>query len=129
VLLSQFPDTNLIFQPKGVRSEIHVCTRVNSNTHSTRVISNHVFTRENSKHTLCYISRIPNTIVTSLSFVACVTMLLVTLLDDNEARPPSIVAYLRKRNNVLLSHCCSSANVIEPREPHTCNNILIVCRN
>jgi hypothetical protein len=24
---------------------------------------------------------------------------------------------------VVLSHCCSSANVIEPREPHTCNNI------
>jgi hypothetical protein len=50
-------------------------------------------------------------------------MQLITLLDDNEARPPSIVAYLRKRNNVVLSHCYSSANVIEPREPHTCNNI------
>jgi hypothetical protein len=25
---------------------------------------------------------------------------------------------------VVLSHCCSRANVIEPREPHTCNNIL-----
>jgi hypothetical protein len=35
----------------------------------------------------------------------------------------SIVALLRKRNNVLLVHCCSSANVTEPREPHTCNNI------
>jgi hypothetical protein len=35
----------------------------------------------------------------------------------------SSVALLRKHNNVLLSHCCSSANVIEPREPHTCNNI------
>jgi hypothetical protein len=30
VLLSQFPDTNLIFQPRGVRSQIHVCTRVTS---------------------------------------------------------------------------------------------------
>jgi hypothetical protein len=38
-------------------------------------------------------------------------------------RLPSIVAYLRKRNNVVLSHCYSSANVIEPREPHTCNSI------
>jgi hypothetical protein len=24
---------------------------------------------------------------------------------------------------VVLSHCCSSANVIEPREPHTYNNM------
>jgi hypothetical protein len=39
-------------------------------------------------------------------------------------RPSSIVAYLRKRN-VLLSHCYNSANVIEPREPHTCNNIYL----
>jgi hypothetical protein len=46
------------------------------------------------------------------------------VLDDNEARPPSIVAYLSKRNNVVLSHCYSSANVIEPREPHTCNIIV-----
>jgi hypothetical protein len=36
--------------------------------------------------------------------VASVTMLLITLLDDNEAKPPIIVAYLRK--------------------PHICNNIL-----
>jgi hypothetical protein len=43
-------------------------------------------------------------------------------------RPPSIVAYLRKRNNVVLSHCCSSAKVIELREPHTCNNIFIIVR-
>jgi hypothetical protein len=49
---------------------------------------------------------------------------LFALLDDNEARPPSIVAYLRKRNNVVLCHCYSSYNVIEPREPHICNNIL-----
>jgi hypothetical protein len=49
-------------------------------------------------------------------------MLLITLLDDSEAKPPIIVAYLRKRN-VLLSHCYNSANIIEPREPHTCNNI------
>jgi hypothetical protein len=47
---------------------------------------------------------------------------LFTLLHDNEARLSSIVAYLRKRN-VVLSHCYSSANVIEPREPHICNNI------
>jgi hypothetical protein len=38
-------------------------------------------------------------------------------------RPSSIVAYLRKRN-VVLSHCYNSANVIEPREPHTCNNTI-----
>jgi hypothetical protein len=25
------------------------------------------------------------------------------LLDDNEAKPPSIVAYLRKRNNVVTA--------------------------
>jgi hypothetical protein len=56
--------------------------------------------------------------------VASVTMLLITLLDDNEAKPPIIVAYLRKRNAVL-SHCYNSANVIEPREPHTCNNTLV----
>jgi hypothetical protein len=36
--------------------------------------------------------------------VASVTMLLITLLDDNEAKPPIIVAYLRK--------------------PHICNNIM-----
>jgi hypothetical protein len=47
---------------------------------------------------------------------------LFTLLHDNEATLSSIVAYLRKRNFVL-SHCYNSANVIEPREPHTCNNI------
>jgi hypothetical protein len=50
-------------------------------------------------------------------------MLLITLLDDNEAKPSIIVAYLRKRN-VVLSHYYNSANVIEPREPHTCNNML-----
>jgi hypothetical protein len=54
--------------------------------------------------------------------VASVTVLLITLLDDNGAKPPIIVAYLRKRN-VVLSHCYNSANVIEPREPHTCNII------
>jgi hypothetical protein len=36
--------------------------------------------------------------------VASVTMLLITLLDDNEAKPPIIVAYLRK--------------------PHICNSII-----
>jgi hypothetical protein len=46
---------------------------------------------------------------------------LFTLFHDNEARLSSIVAYLRKRN-VVLSHCYNIANVIEPREPHTCNN-------
>jgi hypothetical protein len=46
---------------------------------------------------------------------------LFTLLHDNEARLSSIVAYLRKRT-VVLSHCYNSANVIEPRESHTCNN-------
>jgi hypothetical protein len=60
--------------------------------------------------------------------VASVTMLLITLLDDNEANPPIIVAYLRKRN-VVLSHCYNSANVIEPREPHTCNNIYWISIN
>jgi hypothetical protein len=55
-------------------------------------------------------------------------MLLITLLDDNEAKPPIIVAYLRKRN-VVLSHCYKSANVIEPREPHTCNNIKLLPEN
>jgi hypothetical protein len=49
-------------------------------------------------------------------------MLLITLLDDDEAKPPIIVAYLRKRN-VVLSHSYNSANVIEPREPHICNSI------
>jgi hypothetical protein len=50
---------------------------------------------------------------------------LFTLLHDNEARLSSIVAYLRKRN-VVISHCYNSANVIEPRETHTYNNIIIV---
>jgi hypothetical protein len=36
--------------------------------------------------------------------VASVTVLLITLLDDNEAKPPIIVAYLRK--------------------PHICNNTI-----
>jgi hypothetical protein len=36
-------------------------------------------------------------------------MLLITLLDDNEAKPPTIVAYLRKRDVVLL-RCYNSAN-------------------
>jgi hypothetical protein len=36
-------------------------------------------------------------------------------------RPSSIVAYLRKCNSVVLVHCCNSANVTEPREPHICN--------
>jgi hypothetical protein len=54
------------------------------------------------------------------SIVACVTMLLFD-------RPSvSIVALLRKRNNVFLSHCRSSVNVIEPREPHTCNNMKLL---
>jgi hypothetical protein len=53
--------------------------------------------------------------------IASVTMLLIALLDDNEAKPSIIVSYLMKRN-VALSHCYNSANAIEPREPHTCNN-------
>jgi hypothetical protein len=36
-------------------------------------------------------------------------------------RPPSIVAYLRKRNDVVLSHCYSTSVITKPREPHTCN--------
>jgi hypothetical protein len=36
-------------------------------------------------------------------------MLLITLLDDSEAKPPIIVAYLRKRDVVLL-HCYNSGN-------------------
>jgi hypothetical protein len=67
-------------------------------------------------------SRIPKYHSNMRLIVASVTMLLITLLDDNEAKPPIIVAYLRKCN-VVLSHCYNSANVIEPREPHTCNNI------
>jgi hypothetical protein len=35
-------------------------------------------------------------------------MLLITLLDDSEAKPPIIVAYLRKRD--VLLHCYNSAN-------------------
>jgi hypothetical protein len=66
-------------------------------------------------------SRIPKYHSKMCLIVASVTMLLITLLDDNEAKPPIIVAYLRKRN-VVLSHCCNSANVIESWEPHTCNN-------
>jgi hypothetical protein len=38
-------------------------------------------------------------------------MLLITLLDDNKAKPPIIVAYLRKRDFVLL-HCYNGANAI-----------------
>jgi hypothetical protein len=40
-------------------------------------------------------------------------------------RPPCIVAYLRKRNNVVLSHSYSSANVTEPKEPLTCINMYL----
>jgi hypothetical protein len=36
-------------------------------------------------------------------------MLLITLLDDNKAKSPIIVAYLRKRDVVLL-HCYNSAS-------------------
>jgi hypothetical protein len=49
---------------------------------------------------------------------------LFTLLHDNESRLSSIVAYLRKRN-VVLSHCYNSADVIEPREPHTCKSTYV----
>jgi hypothetical protein len=60
-----------------------------------------------------------------LSIVASVTMLLVYFVFRQwRFRLSSIVSYLRKRN-VVLSHCYNSANVIEPREPHTCNNINI----
>jgi hypothetical protein len=38
--------------------------------------------------------------------VASVTMLLITLLDDNEAKPPIMVAYLRK------PHICNIINII-----------------
>jgi hypothetical protein len=69
-------------------------------------------------------SRIPKYHSNMCLIVASVTMLLTTLLDDNEAKPPIIVTYLRK-HNVVLSHCYNSVNVIEPREPHTCNNTII----
>jgi hypothetical protein len=66
---------------------------------------------------LFYLSRSPKTIEhVTMEINYC----LFKLLYDNEARLSSIVAYLRKRN-VVLSHCYN-ANVIEPREPHTCNN-------
>jgi hypothetical protein len=51
-------------------------------------------------------------------------MLLITLLDDNEAKAAQYCSVSKERNNVVLVHCCSSANVTEPREPHTCNSIL-----
>jgi hypothetical protein len=56
-----------------------------------------------------------------VSIVACVTMLLITLLDDNEVKAAQYCCVAKERNNVVLVHCCSSANVTEPREPHTCN--------
>jgi hypothetical protein len=68
-------------------------------------------------------SRIPKYHSNMCLIVASVTILLITLLDDNEAKPPIIVAYLRKRN-VVQSHCYNSANVIGPREPHTCNRTI-----
>jgi hypothetical protein len=124
VLLSQFPDTNSVFQPKGVRSPTHkhVCSLLER-------FSNHVFTRANSNTHSGYISRSSeyNNPVTIETPVYC--------CDRNNAaclhcypsmmlRPSSIVALLRKRNNVVLVHCCNSANVAEPREPYTCNNII-----
>jgi hypothetical protein len=75
----------------------------------------------NDSQTTLISSRIPKYHSNMCLIVTSVTMLLITLLDDNEAKPPIIVAYLRKRN-VVLSHCYNSANVIEPKEPHTCNN-------
>jgi hypothetical protein len=47
--------------------------------------------------------------------VASIAMLLVTLLDDNEAMPPIIVAYVRKphiRNNTLLLKYTSKYSII-----------------
>jgi hypothetical protein len=49
-------------------------------------------------------SRIPKYHSSMYLIVASVTMSIITLLDDNEAKPPIIVAYLRK--------------------PHICNNII-----
>jgi hypothetical protein len=95
-------DTNLAFQPQ--RSP-QPNTRVR-----TRPIS----------RPYCSICRSSKTIVTSVhccvrNYAACLHCYRPITL-----RPSSIVTYLRKRNVVLI-HCYNSANVIEPREPHTCN--------
>jgi hypothetical protein len=71
-----------------------------------------------------HVSRIPNTIETCVYCCERNNAACLRCYPPMTLRPSSIVAYLRKRNNVVLSHCCNSANVIEPREPHTCNNII-----
>jgi hypothetical protein len=48
-----------------------------------------------------------------------------TLLDDNESKAVQHCCVTKETHNVVLVHCCNSANVAEPREPHTCNNILV----
>jgi hypothetical protein len=58
--------------PKGVRSQIHVCTRVNSNTHWSTNQSDPEDNEPRNHRNACLI-------------VASITMLLITLLDDNEA--------------------------------------------
>jgi hypothetical protein len=52
-------------------------------------------------------------------------MLLVKLLSANDAKAVQYCCVSKERNNVVLVHCCSSANVTEPREPHTCNSITV----
>jgi hypothetical protein len=92
---------NSVFQPKGVCSQIHTSTPERSPDPT-------VLSQSSSK--------------TTEHVTMEINYCFLTLLHDNEARLSSIVAYLRKRN-VVLSHCYNSANVTEPREPHTCNNI------
>jgi hypothetical protein len=95
---------------RSPQPNIHVCTRVNSNTHClypSKFENNHPVTMETPVH-CC-----------ERNNAAC-----PHCYPPMTPRPSSIVALLRKRNNVVLVHCCSSANVTEPREPHTCNSAL-----
>jgi hypothetical protein len=94
-----------------------------SKPHSSRAISKHVFTRAIPTHPPLQINPTPKTtnLVTIETPVHCCVRNHAVLIGP----PSQLLRLLRKRNNVLLSHCCSSANVIEPREPHTCNNIMM----
>jgi hypothetical protein len=102
------------------------CTSPDDRMSSSSTVQTHVFLSHNFPDITAPARSPDPTVLSQSKTTEHVTMeinyCLFTLLHDSEARLSSIGTYLRKRN-VVLSHCYNSANVIKPREPHTCNII------
>jgi hypothetical protein len=97
--------TNSVFQPKWVPSQMHTSAPARSPDPTVVSVEVHRHPTRNHRHARLLLRAEQCCLFTLLSAkYCCVT----------------------KETQQYTIHCCSSANVIEPREPHTCNNIYIL---